>query len=316
MNILQKTLLFPLFVMLSASPAMAQSKNGFDIGDALVPASRILSGGPGRDGIPSIDRPRFVKAERANFLRDDDRVLGLEMGGEAKAYPIAILNWHEIVNDRIDGRPVVITFCPLCGTGMGFDAEVAGKTRQFGVSGLLYNSDVLLYDRQSESLWSQVKMQAISGPLKGKKLTLLPLAHTTWGDWRARHPEGMVLSTKTGYSRNYRRDPYAGYEKRRDIMFPTGTLDRRYHPKERVMGLIIGDTVRAYPFQELDRAVGKSAENSFTETVGGAKISVYFDANSQSARVVNEQGKEIPTVIAFWFAWTSFHPQTEVFTGR
>ncbi|MES9860025.1 MAG: DUF3179 domain-containing (seleno)protein, partial [Candidatus Thiodiazotropha sp. 4PDIVS1] len=137
-------------------------KNGFDLSSASIKVSEVLSGGPPRDGIPAIDQPEFVSSDEADFLTPDDRILGVVRNGVAKAYPISILNWHEIVNDVFDDEPVVITFCPLCGTGMAFEAMIDRQTLTFGVSGLLYNSDVLLYDRHSESLWSQIMKQSIS----------------------------------------------------------------------------------------------------------------------------------------------------------
>lgn len=194
-----------------ALSAQAQTMNGFDVSETLVPAEQIHHGGPPKDGIPAIDRPRFVAASRAGFLEPDDAVLGIMHRGDARAYPVRILNWHEVVNDRIAGQPVAVTYCPLCGSGVAFVAEHGGTVLNFGVSGLLYNSDVLLYDRATQSLWSQLMGRAISGSMKGAVLTALPLAHTTWAHWRTMHPSSRVLTPDTGYVRNYDRDPYAGY---------------------------------------------------------------------------------------------------------
>ena len=145
----------------------ADTANGFDISNSSIPTNEILHGGPPRDGIPAISNPKHVSADQASFLRDSDRVIGIEINGEARAYSIGILNWHEIVNDRIGNQSVAITYCPLCGTGVAFDATIDGEVTEFGVSGLLYNSDVLLYDRNSESLWSQIKRQALAGDRVG-----------------------------------------------------------------------------------------------------------------------------------------------------
>ena len=153
--------------------AGARTLNGFDLTDTLIPEHLIEAGGPPRDGIPAIDEPLFVDPSRAG-LSDTDRVLGLALGAVARAYPVRILNWHEIVNDRIAGQPVAVTYCPLCGTGMAFDARVGGQITRFGVSGLLYNSDVLLYDRRTGSLWSQIMARAVSGPMKWQVLTPVP----------------------------------------------------------------------------------------------------------------------------------------------
>ncbi len=301
-----------LLLLLCLGPnAWAIRNNGFDLTGSLVPPHRIVSGGPAKDGIPALDQPAFVDANDARFLTPADRVLGVRLNGIAKAYPIGILNWHEIVNDRFGKRPVVVSFCPLCGTGMVFDARVAGTARTFGVSGLLYNSDVLLYDRQSESLWSQIDRRALAGPLKGETLTMLPVSHTSWADWRQRHPDTLVLSDQTGFLRDYRRDPYAGYGTSPSLYFAVSNTDPRHHPKERVVGLQIGKAFAAYPFAELNKAGGTVAD-----TVGGVPVTVYFDAQHQTGRVTGADGKEIPTVIAFWFAWTAFHPNTAVFTAR
>lgn len=200
-------LLIILLLSLWATLCTAQSKNGFNLEQTLIPASQILSGGPAKDGIPAIDKPRFVDADKVSFLDNDAPVLGLVYKSIAKAYPISILNWHEIINDQFNDAPVVITFCPLCGSGMAFSALIDGIAHTFGVSGLLYNSDLLLYDRQTQSLWSQLMSQAISGSHKAKRLHSLPVLHTTWQDWKTRHPETLVLSTDTGYSRNYSNSP-------------------------------------------------------------------------------------------------------------
>jgi len=158
-----------LFLLLpAASQGRERMLNGFDLSGALIPVRDIESGGPPRDGIPSIDDPRFVGASKASFLAPEDRVLGVAIEGEAKAYPVAILNWHEIVNDRSLDQNFVVTYCPLCGSGMVFVADVGERALSFGVSGLLYNSDMLLYDRNTESLWSQLLAKAVSGPLKGR----------------------------------------------------------------------------------------------------------------------------------------------------
>ena len=183
---------FPRVGFSAGNPPRALVKNGFDLQGSLVPAKEIRHGGPPRDGIPALDQPRFIPAASASYLKPDDRVLGMELNGIVKAYPIRILDWHEIANDDFNGQPVVVTYCPLCGTGMAFSAQIGGSRTTFGVSGLLYNSDVLLYDRQTDSLWSQLLGKAITGPLKGTELKLIPLRHTTWRAWKSEHPDTLV----------------------------------------------------------------------------------------------------------------------------
>lgn len=288
----------------AAGAAAAPFANGFDIGNATV---SIESGGPPKDGIPAIDSPRFVSAQRAG-LADDDRVLGIVIDGSARAYPVRILNWHEVVNDRIGDRAVLITYCPLCGTGMAF--EPMPGAGGYGVSGLLHNSDVLLYDRATLSLWSQIMAQAVSGPLKGRELAPLPLIHTRWADWQRRHPATLVLSTQTGFDRDYARDPYAGYASVPRLLFDVQHRDDRFPPKEWVLGIRVRGQAKAYPFSVLDRVLGASGE--LNDVVAGERLRIRYDRGHGSAEAVDAQGRLLPGTMAFWFAWVAFHPRTEV----
>jgi hypothetical protein len=283
--------------------------NGFVIDDPLIPANEIYQGGPPRDGIPSIDNPSFISVKETTFLSVNDRVLGLTFNGVTKAYAINILNYHELVNDEFNGHPVVVSFCPLCGTGMAFDALMNDKTLEFGVSGLLYNSDLLMYDRQSDSLWSQIEGKAVSGPAKGVTLERLPVEHTSWGDWVSRHPNSLVLSNKTGYKRDYQGSPYPGYNKSEGTYFPVSNADKRYHPKEVIVGLEVGGKMKAYPFIELAKGKG-ILKDSFE----GQVFTIEYDASARSAKVKNDQGELIPSLTVFWFAWVAFHPETLVYT--
>jgi len=279
--------------------------NGFDVGNASIPVAEILPGGPPRDGIPAIDNPVFMDAQKATFLSDDDRVIGITRHGITRAYPIAILNWHEIVNDRIGQESIVVTYCPLCGTGMVF---AAGSALSFGVSGLLYNSDVLMYDRQTDSLWSQLKMEAVSGKRLGQELELLPASHTTWGDWLKRHPTTRVLSNQTGFDRDYDRNPYAQYSQSSRLFFPISSSDVRYHPKEQVIGISIGDKSWAWPFVELSQSPGVVSDE-----IAGQKVEVHYNSAARTGSVFTDDGEEIPSTIAYWFAWISFYPESRVY---
>ncbi len=304
------SLLSALLLVMAASGAYARSLNGFDLDDVLVKRKLIRSGGPPRDGIPSIDSPRFVEAGEADYLADSDRVLGVVIDGVTKAYPVKILNYHEIVNDYFGDVPVTVTFCPLCGTGIAFDAVVDGQARQFGVSGLLYNSDVLMYDRQTESLWSQILAQAISGPARGQKLRLLPVRHTTWADWRKRYPETRVLAEPRGFGRNYDVDPYVGYATSNRLWAPVAHKDRRYPRKSVVVGVIVNGAAHAWPFSELPED-----GQVVVDTVGGQTVRLQYDHATRSAAVLDTNGREIPSFTAFWFAWVAFHPDTGVYKG-
>lgn len=283
--------------------------NGFDLQGALVPVEEILPGGPPRDGIPSIDRPKFAGPKEPAGLKTEDMVLGISQGGVAKAYPLRILNWHEVVNDRIGADDIVVTYCPLCGSGMAFRSRAGARTLKFGVSGLLYNSDVLVYDRETNSLWSQIRAQAVSGELKGTKLTVLPILHTTWGDWRRRHPDTLVLTDKTGFDRDYGRNPYSGYEKTADLMFPAKFRAEGLHPKELVLGIVVAGKAKAYPFIELER----NGAAEFTDDVSGTAVRVRYSREHRSAEALDAQGRRMVATTLFWFAWAAFHPETGIY---
>lgn len=299
-----------LTMSVAANAQDATGYNGFDLSNASVPLAEVQRGGPPKDGIPAIDHPKLVTAARSG-LAGADRVLGLALDGIARAYPIRILNWHEVVNDRIGERPVVVTYCPLCGTGTAFEARVQGKATEFGVSGLLYNSDVLLYDRATESLWSQIMRTAVSGPMKGTQLQALPLTHTSWDDWRRRHPATQVLSTETGFARDYSRDPYAGYDQVPRLMFDVAHRDDRFAAKAWVLGIEVNGRFKAYPFSTLAAAVDERGE--LTDSVGGKPVRIRFDAVHRTAEAFAADGNALPGLMAFWFAWVAFHPGTETY---
>lgn len=298
--LLVAVLLGPAAEPLQAEPA----RNGFDLADAGVDVEEILAGGPPRDGIPALDAPDHVPAAAAPWA-DDVSVLGVSQGGEARAYPIPLLDWHELVNDRVGGEPILVSWCPLCGTGMVFDRRVDGEPRRFGVSGLLYRSDVLMYDRETESLWSQIASEAISGPLRGRKLVLLRSQLTTWADWKRRFPTTTILSRKTGHLRDYDRTPYGDYATSRRLLFPVAA-DDRFHPKELTVGLRVGEEARAYTASELAQAGGL-----VEETFAGKRIRIRYEDQLQRFDVEAPDGVEV--VEGYWFAWALFHPRTTIF---
>lgn len=289
------------------APEEPTTLNGFALAPASVPADEILPGGPPRDGIPALDHPETLPAAEAGW-RDGEIVLGLEAGGEARAYPVAVLNWHELVNDTLGGEPVLVSFCPLCGTGLAFHRRVGGAVRRFGVSGLLYRSDLLMYDRESESLWSQISAKAVTGPLVGQRLRLLRSRMVEWGEWKKRHPGTTVLSPRTGHTRDYGRSPYGAYPVSDDLYFPV-PVDPRYHPKMPTIGLrVVGGSTRAYPASELVAAGGVAEERFESHSVR-----VAYDAERQVFDVTAPP--EVEVVEGFWFAWAAFHPETTVFSG-
>ena len=301
-----------IFFMVLASVAFF-TLSGFDYSRHSIPLDEISDGGPGKDGIPSIDNPHFLTIEEADqaLMQNEDRVLGFVSNNQARAYPIKILNWHEIVNDRVGGNPVVISFCPLCGTGMVFDANVKNRNLKFGVSGLLYQSDMLLYDHQTESLWSQIKSEAVTGPMTGARLRLLVSTHTNWGTWKKKYPRTKVLSDKTGFQRSYDRDPYQGYESSSRLMFDVNLKDSKYHPKEKVIGIELGGKAKAYAFSELSRT-----RLPVKDIFNKIPIQIHYDRKTKTAVIRDSKNNELPSVVGFWFAWYAFHPTTNVFVAK
>ncbi len=180
--------------------------------DPLIDLDDLLPGGPPPDGIPSIDYPLFQPVSEVNWLEDDEPVLALTIDGRTKAYPIRIITWHEIVNDRLAGVPVAVTYCPLCNSGVAFERTVSGQTTTFGVSGKLYADNLVMYDRLTESLWPQLTGQASVGTLTGTRLTSIPMGAVGWGQFREEHPDARVLTRSTGHDRDYRTNPYVGYD--------------------------------------------------------------------------------------------------------
>ncbi|QSP96458.1 DUF3179 domain-containing protein [Marinobacter salinisoli] len=296
-------------VLLLPVPAVAQQKNGFDLGAALIPPEQILRGGPPRDGIPALLNPRFEKPAESQPWAAGDLMLTYDDQRQSLAFPVGILNWHEIVQTELNGQPLLITFCPLCGTGIGFSPVVDGRELSFGVSGLLYNSDLLMYDHQTESLWSQIEGRAVSGPLAGKKLERVPVRHERWQGWRERAgPAGRVLSTDTGYRRDYLKSPYGNYSQSERLYFPVSQTSRKYHPKTWVLGWVHNGEAKAWPFPELAKHGGLLQDD-----IGGKAVTVVYDPDVPAAELRDENGTLLPATRAFWFAWYTFHPDTGIF---
>lgn len=286
----------------------APTRNGFQLKPTAIDVGEILQGGPPRDGIPALDHPEAVVADQAGWA-DEEMVLGMTWKGAARAYPIAILNWHELVNDTLEGRPILVSYCPLCGTGIVFDRRVEGEARTFGVSGLLYRSDLLMYDRETESLWSQISAEAVTGPSLGRHLHLLRSSMDHWGTWKKAHPNTTVVTRQTGYRRDYSRSPYGNYAHSRQIAFPV-PKDPRYHPKMPTLGLRVPNgPSRAYPAAEIVRQGGQ-----VKETFAGRPVHVAYDSDTQVFRV--EAADDLEVVEGYWFAWAAFHPEASVFTSQ
>jgi hypothetical protein len=293
-----------------------------DFSKRAVPLSEVRSGGPGKDGIPAIDEPKFLPVGEADFVESREPVIALELNGVVRAYPIQILVWHEIVNDVVGGVPVAVTFCPLCNTAIVFDRRVDGQALDFGTTGNLRNSDLVMYDRQTESWWQQFGGRALVGKLTGAKLEQLPAKILAWREFKRAHPNGAVLSRDTGHARSYGENPYPGYD---DIssspFFATrNSDDRRLPAKERVIFLERGDEAVAIAFSTLRR------HKVLRVKVGGRMLVARWRAGVASsldqgtvaggrdvgAAEVLEQGKLVAFDEPFWFAVAAFRPNVRI----
>lgn len=319
--------------MAAAGPPFPTVRNGrLATADPADYERAMMSGGPGKDGIPAIDNPAFWSVAEANqYLDDDDIVFGLAANGVVRAYPQRILVWHEIVNDRIAGTGLAVTYCPLTGTAIAFERS---KT-EFGVSGRLVNSNLIMYDRDTDTWFPQILAVGIRGPHTGAALAERPLIWTTWKRWRAIHPETQVLSTRTGFARNYRRDPYGGYNPvagyyRPDSprMFPVMNEDGRFPAKSVVLGARTRAAAVAFPLAQLRehrRLVLEANGETFTAIYDASFDTGYIFRGATSAEAaidgagptaVRWTGGPAPEPLnafeAMWFAWTAFYPRTAV----
>jgi hypothetical protein len=281
-----------------------------------VPSSEFERGGPGKDGIPAIDEPRFVRVGAVGFLEPKEPVIEVELNGDARAYPIQILVWHEIVNDTVGGVPLAVTFCPLCNTAIAFDRRIGGTALDFGTTGNLRSSDLVMYDRQTESWWQQFGGRALVGALTGAKLEQVPARIVAWREFERAHPAGMVLSRQTGHSRRYGENPYSGYD---DVDSPPffatkNSKDKRLPPKERVVFIERGGEAVAVPFSTLRR------QRRIRIEVGGRSLVVRWragvassldegrvaDGRDVGAAEVREGERLVAFDEPFWFAVAAF----------
>ncbi len=213
-----------------------------------IPKSEVLDGGPGKDGIPALVNPNFVEVQNVDFLRDEDLVIGFKNGSDIRAYPHIILDWHEIINDNIGDISLAVTYCPLTGTGIGWNRILNGNETTFGVSGLLYNTNLIPFDRATSSNWSQILNESVNGELIGNKIDLIMLFETDWKTWKTIYPTTKVVSTITGFSRTYGISPYGDYNTNDNrFLFPV-PKDARLPSKERVHAIVDGGDAKAYRF--------------------------------------------------------------------
>lgn len=316
--------------------------------DWLIPLSEVFDGGPGKDGIPSVDAPSFRTIEETTYMQDDDLVVGIKIGDEIRAYTHPILDWHEIVNDEFGGMAFGLTYCPLTGTGIAWNGTINGQKTTYGVSGLLYNSNLIPYDRNSDSNWSQFGLLCVNGSLSGQAPETIPLIETSWATWKQRFPGTQILSTATGFARNYEQYPYGDFKESEDLIFPVSPDDRRIHRKERVMGVVDKGNAKAYRFSSFEYdslgigfiqdsfegqdllLVGSEEENyilAFNVTGQGNYSSLNNSSNgavftddagneySMFGEVLAGSGADLEIANAFmgyWFGWGAFYPNLPI----
>jgi hypothetical protein len=327
----------------------------------LVDLDEIRSGGPPPDGIPSIDEPTFVRPGDVDFLEENEPVLALDIDGDRRVYPVQILMWHEIVNDTVGGVPVAVTYCPLCNSAVAYDRRVDDKVMEFGTSGRLWNSALVMYDRQTETLWSHFTGQAIVGELTGTELDTFPVATVPWGVWRDANPDGLVLGRDTGFERNYGRNPYPGYDDvTSDPFLFEGEVDGRYTAMTRIVGVELDGAALGVPLVALqdervipaalgdtdvvviwqpgtasaldagDVAGGDDIGSTgvFVPQIDGQRLTIRHDGDAfvddetnstwnilgtaTNGPLTGSQLTAIPHVDTFWFAWSTFQPDSQI----
>lgn len=280
-----------------------------DYTGAKVEKGDLLQGCFGKDCIPSIDDPKF---DDGSWLTDSDIVFAVDYNGVVRAYPQRILNWHELVNDTLNDKSVVITFCPLCGSALGFERVVDGVITEFGVSGKLHDNDLVMYDRYEGNLWQQITGEGIVGPAarRSEILKQIPIITVSWGEWKAEHPNSEVLSRDTGFSRNYDQYPYGTYEENDTLLFGVKNLDKSLQIKTVVYGLEVGESAKAYPESALKKY------DTITDSIGGVRVRVERKADGKITAENLDTGEEIIPIRLFWFAWAAFHPNTELYESE
>lgn len=277
----------------------------------------VMSGGPPKDGIPSIDKPEFIEASDEFKVKDVEPVIGLSINGDARAYPLRILMWHEIVNDVVGGEPLAVTFCPLCNAAITFERTVDGKVLEFGTTGKLRKSDLVMYDRTTESWWQQFSGEAIVGDLLGTKLKLVASRLESFGQFKARFPAGKVLKPDPNVLRSYGQNPYVGYDSRRAPYFDVGGLPTDINPMERVVVVRNEGKDPTIITMNAAREKGALKRNGYQISWKAGQTSALDDRVIASSRdvgsiVVTRDGKDVPYDVTFAFVAHSFHPEVAI----
>jgi hypothetical protein len=336
-------------IFINTSGSTTSSNQGAAIWS--IPINEIFDGGPGKDGIPALEDPERVSVEAGGYLLDQELVLGYFDGENAIAYPLQILDWHEIINDELNHFPYAITYCPLTGTGIGWDRTLNGNPTTFGVSGLIYNNNLIPYDRQTNSNWSQMRLDCVNGPLINSEIKTFQLLETRWFTWKEMYPNTKVLSLNTGVDRPYGLYPYGDYKTNEDnLLFPLDIDDRRLNRKERVHGIIIDEVAKVYRFSSFNSTntlindlinskeviiLGNSTKNFivsfYPELENGTNVvlnavdeaNVILEDNlgnkwdvfgyAVSGPAKGERLKRTESFMGYWFSWGTFYRNSEIY---
>lgn len=315
-----------------------------------IPITDIYDG-TGKDGIPVIENPVFVNAKdlkNNSYLNDSDLVIGLVFENETRAYPHRILDWHEIVNDEINGEKFTVNYCPLTGTAFTWKGNFNGINKTFGISGLLYKTNLILYDRETDSNWSQLKLECVNGKLRGEKPTLIQTIETDWATWQKLYPNTKVLSNEQGLNRNYKEYPYGGYKEIHDFFIsPVQPINNALPLKERVFAILKNNNSKVYKFQDFlnGNAIKDTFEKDNLLIIGNQHFlkafkiegdlnnlnfnfrSINSDAffSDNEGNQWNIQGKAIEgprkgeqlkntnSLVSFWFAIGAFYPKVKIY---
>ena len=292
---------------------VSAKKLEFDFTNLAIPRKDMLSGGVPKNKIPALINPKMLSASEDTYINDDDEVAGLSIDGEAHAFPLRILNYHEAVNTKVGNHSVAITYCPLCKSLVAYDRIHNDQELTFRISGQLFNSNVLLYTegQKDDPLYSQMMNTQISGENSGNKLKIIPIELTSWKSWKKRYPDTKVMSAKSKFYRNYTVNPYYTYFLTEKLMFPIKKHDDRHPRKAIVLGLWSGDTFQAYPVREF---VMDAKSKEINVTINNKNVTIYYDNDAKSLRVVKAD-KGVEWMYSFWFAWYAFHPETELYSA-
>lgn len=336
------TKIFFVFTLILIVLSCSKDDDGEVSGDWLIPEDEVQDGGPGKDGIPSVDNPTFIDVSQVSYLNDNDLIVGFERNGVVHGYPHPILDWHEIINDKVSDLNIAIVYCPLTGSATAWDRAMNGTVTTFGVSGLLYNSNLIPYDRASGSNWSQMRGDCVNGDLIGDKVTSYRLIETTWRTFKTMYPDAKIVSDNTGFSRDYTNYPYGDFRtNHNNLLFPVTPLDNRLSAKERVLGVVdknkvysinlFADSIRT--ITDGTTIVCGSRDNNFMvaynntlnltfESVQGSLPIIMTDNEGNMWNVFGEavsgprQGERMVktnSFIGYWFAWGAFYPGISIF---